>query len=125
MAQSFQDLVAWQRGMDLVVAVYEATTSFPKTELYGLTSQMRRSAVSVPSCIAEGHGRSTRGEFCQFLGHARGSLLELQTQVILAQRLHYINEEDGQRLLEVSYEAGRILNGLMNSVERQKLQRAG
>lgn len=122
MAQSYQDLVAWQKAMDLLVAVYEATASFPKSELYGLTSQMRRAAVSVPSCIAEGHGRSTRGEFFQSLGQSRGSLLELQTQILAAQRLHYLSETDGRSLLELSYEEGRILNGLMNSVERQKLR---
>jgi len=122
MAQSYQDLVAWQKAMDLLVAVYAATASFPKSEIYGLTSQMRRAAVSVPSCIAEGHGRSTRGEFYQSLGQSRGSLLELQTQILAAQRLHYLTEADGRSLLELSYEEGRILNGLMNSVERQKLR---
>ena len=122
MAQSFQDLVAWQKAMDLVVAVYEATAAFPKSELYGLTSQMRRASVSVPSCIAEGHGRSTRGEFFQSLGQSRGSLLELQTQILVAERLRYLSEASGRSLLELSYETGRILNGLKNAVERQKLR---
>jgi four helix bundle protein len=86
---SYRDLIAWQRAMDLVEAIYKATRRFPKDELYGLTSQLRRAAVSVPSNIAEGQGRLTSGEFKQFLGHARGSLLETEAQILLAGRLQY------------------------------------
>jgi len=80
----YQDLIAWQKAIALVKNVYEATSGFPQKETFGLTSQMRRSAVSIPSNIAEGQGRATRGEFHQFLGHARGSLYELETQLVIA-----------------------------------------
>src|SRR5580704_883837 len=85
--RSYRDLIVWQKSLELAEAVYTATKSFPKEEIYGLTSQMRRAAVSVASNIAEGHSRQTRGEFLQFLGMSRGSLAELQTQAILAARL--------------------------------------
>ena len=85
--QSYRDLIVWQRAMELVVDVYGMTRSFPECERYGLSSQLRRSAVSIPSNIAEGQGRLTRGEFRQFLGHARGSLSEVETQVSIATRL--------------------------------------
>ena len=116
MGLSYQDLIAWQKAMDLVEEIYKTTRGFPKDELYGLTSQLRRATVSVPSNIAEGQGRLTPGEFKQFLGHARGSLLETETQVALAGRLHYITPEDMSRLLRLSAEVGRILNGLIGSI---------
>ncbi len=116
MGLSYQDLIAWQKAMDLVEEIYKATRSFPKDELYGLTSQVRRAAVSVPSNIAEGQGRLTAGEFKQFLGHARGSLLETETQILLAGRLQYISPEEMNRLLKQSGEVGRILNGLIGSI---------
>jgi four helix bundle protein len=81
--QSYRDLVAWQKSMDLVVEIYHWTQSFPRTETYGLTSQLRRAAVSIPSNIAEGHDRLSTGEFRQFLGHARGSLVEVETQILI------------------------------------------
>ena len=80
--QSYRDLVAWQKAMELVVSVYTCTQNFPKVETYGLISQMRRAAVSVPSNIAEGHARISTGEFRQFLGHALGSLVEIETQTL-------------------------------------------
>ena len=89
MVQSFRDLVVWQRAMQLTVAVYRLTQGFPREEVYGLTSQIRRSAVSVPSNIAEGQGRLGTGEFRQFLGVARGSNCELLTQLEIAQSLGY------------------------------------
>lgn len=85
--RSYRDLVVWQKGMDLVEGVYRVTKAFPKDEVYGLTSQIRRAVVSIPSNIAEGQSRMTSGEFIHFLGIARGSLAELETQIILAQRL--------------------------------------
>jgi four helix bundle protein len=102
--------------MDLVEEIYKTTRGFPKDELYGLTSQLRRAAVSVPSNIAEGQGRLTPGEFKLFLGHARGSLLETETQISLAGRLQYISTEEMNHLLKLSAEVGRILNGLISSV---------
>jgi four helix bundle protein len=82
--RSYRDLVAWQKAMRLVTDVYRCTESFPKAEVYGLTAQLRRAAISVPSSIAEGQGRASTGEFKQFLGHARGSLLEVETQLQIA-----------------------------------------
>jgi four helix bundle protein len=116
MGLSYRDLIAWQKAMDLVEEIYKTTRGFPRDEIYGLTSQLRRAVVSVPSNIAEGQGRLTPGEFRQFLGHARGSLLETETQISLAGRLHYIPPEEMSRLLKLSGEVGRILNGLIGSI---------
>lgn len=87
--RSFRDLIVWQRSVELTVAVYELTREFPREEIYGLTSQIRRACVSVASNIAEGHGRNSTGEFRQFLGVARGSNFEVQTQLILSRRLKF------------------------------------
>jgi four helix bundle protein len=116
--QSYRDLVVWQKSLDLAEAVYSATRDFPKEEVYGLTSQMRRAAVSISSNIAEGHARQTRGEFVQFLGIARGSLAELQTQAILAARLRMLAIESEQTINAQIAEVGRLLNGLRNSLNR-------
>ena len=116
MGGTYQDLKAWQRSMDLAAEVYSATASFPKAEIYGLTSQLRRAVVSVPSNIAEGKGRSTDKELLVFLGHARGSLLELETQLILANRLGYLVGENAEKLLRMVTEVGRLLNGFMSSL---------
>jgi len=91
--QGHKDLIVWQKSMDLVVAVYELTKDFPPSEIYGLTSQMRRSAVSIPSNIAEGSKRKTRNDFLQFIAIAFGSGAELETQVEIARRLKYGKEE--------------------------------
>jgi four helix bundle protein len=112
-ARSFRDLVVWQRAIQLAAVVYQATSGFPKEELYGLTSQIRRSAVSVPSNIAEGQGRLSTGEFRQFLGMARGSNCELQTQLEIARTLKYgdsrqIEEADG-----LSHEVGKMLYAML------------
>jgi four helix bundle protein len=116
MVESYRDLIAWQKAMDLAAAVHCVTRTLPRDELYGLTSQLRRAAYSIPSNIAEGQGRLTRGEFRQFLGHARGSLLETETQLLLASRLHYIPENRVEPLLSLSAEVGRVLNGLLASI---------
>ena len=87
MAQAFQDLTVWQRAMEMTVSIYTLTKAFPKEEMYGLTSQLRRASVSVASNIAEGRGRMTDGEFRQFLGIAQGSTYEVQTQLLVARRL--------------------------------------
>ncbi len=91
--KSFRDLIVWQKAMDLVEAVYLATADFPREEMYGLTSQLRRASVSVPSNVAEGQGRRTNGEFIQFLHHAIGSLNEVETQVELSMRLGFMARE--------------------------------
>lgn len=114
--RSFRDLVVWQKAVDLAEEVYFVTRTFPKEELYGLTRQMRRAAVSVASNLAEGHARQTRGEFVQFLGIARGSIAELQTQAILAARLQMLSEESAERLDLQLAEVGRLLNALRTSL---------
>lgn len=103
--------------MNLVVETYKVSQDFPKEELYGLTSQMRRAAVSVPANIAEGQGRRLGGEFKHFLGNARGSLLELDTHLEISLRLGYIKEENYQPVQDQIQEVGRILNGLLRSIE--------
>ncbi|HEV3342287.1 MAG TPA: four helix bundle protein [Pirellulales bacterium] len=114
MKHDFRELVVWQEAIALVTDVYRATQAFPKEEQYGLTAQLRRAAVSIPSNIAEGQGRLTRGEFRQFLGHAKGSVCEVETQLVIAQRLGYLT--DSQPLLEKLHEVARLLNGLLNSL---------
>src|SRR5271165_4217955 len=120
--QSYRELIAWQKAMDFTAEVYRATRSFPKDELYGVTSQLRRASVSIPSNIAEGQGRQSTGEFRQFLGHARGSLLETETQILLSERLEYLDRGTAENLLGQAAEVGRILNGLMNSLKASHRQ---
>jgi len=115
--KSYNDLHAWQKAMDLVEQIYRVTRLFPKEELYGLTSQIRRAAISVPSNIAEGHCRSRR-EFVHHLSIAQGSLSEVETQLEIAKRLGYITAEQKQPLLAMAGEIGRMINGLTNSLER-------
>ena len=122
--KSHRDLIAWRKAIALVTEIYNVTLLFPKQELYGLTSQVRRAAVSVASNIAEGHGRTTSGEFVQFLGHARGSLCEMETQIVIARELGYIQMEEEACLIARIDELGRILNGLIDSIKSRKLQRA-
>ena len=117
MAHSFRDLVVWQRAMQLTVAIYRLTQKFPREEIYGLTSQIRRSAVSVPSNIAEGHGRLNSGEYRQFLGIARGSNFELQTQLEIACALEIgtpklLDEAEG-----LSHEVGKMLYATLESIK--------
>jgi four helix bundle protein len=102
--------------MELVFGVYDVTRSFPKDELYGLVSQVRRAAVSVPSNIAEGKGRLTDRDRAHFYSQARGSLLELETQILIAQRLEYMFEERAKSLLETAAELGRMLNALIERI---------
>ena len=116
--RSYKDLVAWQKSMDLVTAVYRASQGFPKEEIFGLVSQIRRSAVSVPSNIAEGHARTSKKEFQYFLSNARGSLAELETQLTIAHQLAYIDETAINQLLDRLGEVGRILNGLLTALKR-------
>ena len=116
--RSYKDLVAWQKSMDLVTAVYRASQGFPKEEIFGLVSQTRRAAVSVPSNIAEGHARTSRKEFQYFLSNARGSLAELETQLTIAHQLAYIDETVINQLLDRLGEVGRILNGLLTALKR-------
>lgn len=117
--RSHRDLIAWQKAMDLVVHVYGLTKSFPREEVYGLTSQIRRAAASIPANIAEGQGRRSKTEFRQFLGHARGSLLELDSHLELALRLEYLNFDYHEGAQSRISEVGRIINGLMRSLSSE------
>ena len=117
MGQSYRDLVAWQKAMALVTDVYRVTRGFPGEERYGLTNQLRRAAVSVPSNIAEGQARFSAREFYHFFGTARGSLVEVETQVQIAMNLDYVPEIEGVGLLKKTAELGRILNGLLASIK--------
>jgi four helix bundle protein len=119
MGRSYKDLVAWQKSMDLVTATYRTTAGFPRDELFGLTSQLRRAAVSIPSNIAEGQGRLSEKEFRYFLGQARGSLMEVETQIQIAENLGYLKKEQTAPLMHSCAEVGRILNGLLASVSKQ------
>jgi four helix bundle protein len=117
MGASYRDLRVWQLAMELVIRVYERTRDFPKDEVYGLTSQMRRAAVSIPSNIAEGKGRSSDRDRAHFFCHARGSLLELETQILIAQQLEYLPDSDGEKLIANSAQLGRMLNALIQSLQ--------
>ena len=108
-AKSFRELVAWQRAIELTAALYRLTQQFPREEIYGLTTQLRRAGVSAASNIAEGYGRRTRGEYRNFLGIARGSTLEIQTQLVIARELGFGNEHDIARAEELADETSKLL----------------
>jgi four helix bundle protein len=116
-----KDLIAWHKAMELVLTVYQCTKTFPREETYGLAAQMRRAAVSIPSNIAEGKGRFSSREMSQFLVNARGSLLELETQIEIARALKYVKNEEAKILESQSSEVGRLLNGMLTYF-RQKSQ---
>ncbi|SHH51664.1 four helix bundle protein [Fibrobacter sp. UWH9] len=112
MAKSYKDLVVWQKAMDLSVAVYQVTKSFPKEELFGMVSQMRRAAVSIASNIAEGEGRKSKNEFAHFVSIAMGSKAELETQVTLCERVGLCSDTESQNLLSMLDEIGKMLASL-------------
>ncbi len=116
MAGSFKDLAVWQRSVELTLAVYKLTSAFPDSERFGLINQLRRAAVSVPSNIAEGYGRSTKGEYVVFLGHARGSSSEIETQLIIARALGFGSKQALDEAENLCNEVGRMLGGLLRSV---------
>jgi len=109
----YRRLEVWKEAMQLAIETYTVTQTFPRHELYGLTSQLRRAAVSIPSNIAEGRGRATKRDFCHFAIQARGSLFELQTQITIADALHYATSSDLARLTRHSEAVVRLLNGLI------------
>jgi four helix bundle protein len=117
MVQSFRDLLVWQRSMELTVAVYRLTRGFPREELFGLTSQIRRAAVSVPSNIAEGHGRLTSGEYRQFLGIARGSNFEVQTYLEIARALKLGDSAQLDVAEGLSHDVGKMILGILNAIK--------
>jgi len=116
--ESFRDLIAWQKAMVLATDVYRATDRFPREEMYGLTSQLRRAAVAVPSDIAEGKGRISKKEFIQMLARARGSACEVETQLEISKNLGFLQAEMFMSLAEQCSEVGRLVNGLIKSVQR-------
>jgi four helix bundle protein len=118
MATSYKDLRVWRQSVDLALVIYRQTQTFPKNELYGLTSQLRRAAVSVPSNIAEGKGRSSDKELVLFLHHSRGSLLEVETQLLIAQELGYIEATKAKHLLDQVENLAKALNALINSLKK-------
>jgi four helix bundle protein len=121
--QGHRELIVWQKAMDLVVAVYKLTQFFPKSEVYGLASQMRRAAVSVPSNIAEGHGLKQTQAYARHLAIANGSLTELETQLEIARRLGYLTAEH-EAIINQAGEVGRMLAGLRRSL-RERMRDSG
>jgi four helix bundle protein len=117
MGRSYRDLIAWQKAMKFVTDIYEATQRFPREECYGLTNQLRRAAVSVPSNIAEGQARFSQKEFHHFLSQARGSLVEIETKLLIAKELKYLQPTKAETLLASADELGRVLNGLIASIK--------
>ena len=123
---SYKDLIAWQKGMELVTAIYDATEGFPSNQQFGLISQLRRAAVSVPSNIAEGKAHYSNRDFVRFLRHARGSLAEIETQALIAHQRKYLTDATMKQLTQKLDERGRILSGLINSLnEHERAQDSG
>ena len=118
-AKGYRDLLVWQKGMLLARAIYKLTQTFPSEEKFGLISQMRRAAVSIPSTIAEGQARKSTGEFVQFISNAEGSLAELDTQLQLSADLGFSKDPDLRRILESISELKRMLNGLRRTLMKQ------
>ena len=118
MSGTYKDLEVWQAAMKMVFHIYRDTATFPKQEMFGLTSQLRRAAVSVASNIAEGKGRFSDRELSQFLSVARGSVFEIETQVAIALKLGYVTKPQSQGLLNRCAEVGRLLNGFIKAVRK-------
>ncbi len=114
--KSYKELIVWQKSIELVVAVYRHTMMFPKDEIYGLRQQLRRAAVSIPSNIAEGQCRGTTKDFLHFLSIAQGSLAEVETQIVISERLAYVDQEQSKDLDDRINEVGKLINGLKNSL---------
>jgi four helix bundle protein len=117
MITSYKDLLVWHKSMDLVIATYRLTDTLPSKEQFGLISQMRRAAVSVPSNIAEGYGRHSTGSYVQFLSMARGSLLELETQIELCIRLNYMQRIDSKDIQDAIFEISKMLSSLISKLK--------
>ncbi|WP_137905047.1 four helix bundle protein [Chryseobacterium sp. 2VB] len=114
---NFKELLVWQRSIDFVTEIYRTTEAFPKDEIYGLTSQIRRAAVSIPSNIAEGNSRRSKPDYVQFLKISRGSCAEVETQLIISKNLKFLNENEHLKLNEKIIEVSKMLNGLINSLQ--------
>ncbi len=122
--RSYQDLEVWQMSMDLAVDCYKSTAKFPKEETYGPTAQIRRASVSVPSNIAEGYGRDQSGSFIQFLRISQGSARELETQLMLAQRVGFLDDDIAVTLLKTCERISKMLRSLIKSIDNSRLQSA-
>jgi len=120
--RDFTDLRVWQNGVALSIDIYRSTRAFPPDERFGLRSQLRRAAVSVPSNIAEGHTRNRSGDYLRFLGIARGSLAELKTQIVIARELDFLTDDDSQRLMQQTDGLLRQLTALITSIERVQIE---
>jgi four helix bundle protein len=114
------DLIVWQKAMDLVTVIYKITATFPGEERFGLSSQARRAAVSIPSNIAEGHGRKSTGAYLNHLSIAHGSLMELETQIQIALRLNFVGADETSTLLVQTNGIGKMLNGLKRSLSAKE-----
>ncbi|MGB9073078.1 MAG: four helix bundle protein [Terriglobales bacterium] len=119
MGRSYRELIAWQKAMKFVIQIYRTTQEFPREERYELTNQLRRAAVSVPSNIAEGQARHSQKEFHHFLSQARGSLVEIETQILIARDLNYLSPVKANALLGATEELGRILDGLIAAIKNR------
>lgn len=117
--RSYRDLIAWQKAMALAVTIYRVTEQFPQREQFGLSNQLRRAATSVPSNIAEGQGRASTNDYVHFLHISRGSLQELETQVLLAQQLNYLSVQESESVLTQSSEVSRLISGLISSLKNR------
>lgn len=117
---SYRDLIVWQRSMDLVEVCYKVAGACPRDEIYGLTSQLRRSAVSIPANIAEGHGRDGLGEYIHFLGIAQGSLRETETHLLIGGRLNFVDKEKLNEVLRLSDEVSKMLGSLIRSLKNKR-----
>ena len=117
--QNYRQLIAWQKAMELVKLVYEMSDKFPREELFGLTLQIRKAVVSVPSNVAEGQGRRTTKDFLRHLSIAYGSLMETETQNLIAEMRKYITAEESMRVMDKTAEVGRLINGLSKSLEQK------
>jgi four helix bundle protein len=121
--RTYRDLVVWRKAISLVTEIYRCTQLFPRQETYGLISQLRRAAVSVPSNIAEGHARLTTGEYRQFLGHALGSLVEIETQLVISENLTYLAPAETNELMMRTDEIGKMLNAMLRSLSAKARSR--
>jgi four helix bundle protein len=124
MSESFRDLLVWQRAIQMSLAIYRFTTGFPKEELFGLTGQIRRAGVSVASNIAEGYGRNSTGEYKHFLGMARGSNSEVETQLVIAKELGYGNPQALKEAEDLCTEVGKMLRAILSKLEGKNSQPA-
>jgi four helix bundle protein len=116
MGQSFKDMIVWQRSIQLTVSVYKLTAKFPDAERFGLTSQLRRASVSIASNIAEGYGKSSKGEYLLFLGRARGSCAEVETQLVISRELEFGSKQDLATSASLCDEVGKMLVALIKSL---------